>query len=239
MISEANEPAPIEYWEKIGSTTRWGRYLAEKEMGIIRRGLECAGTPSKAVDLGCGGGRWSEILAQRGWQMTCVDIDENALRSCQLKMPSATCIRVSPTDAGIPCTDRSQKLILCMEAPDVIEKSWFEVEAQRVLENGGHVIGFYMNPHSWRGLVWDSGPKNNPAGETHYTGPAYAKWKRSFLARGFEMLHEESYAWAPFPRTSNSALIPFASAMERLFLLTRLVRFAPWILFVARKKDRS
>jgi hypothetical protein len=232
-----NEAANLDQWELLGETTRWGRYLAERERAIILRGLALAGGPGNAVDLGCGGGRWGKILADNGWEMTCVDVSEEALRSCQLKIPSARCIRVEPTAVEIPCGTRSQRLLLCMEAPDVVEPSWFAPEAGRVLEDSGHLIGFYMNPQSWRGLMWR--PKKNRPDSwiRHYTGPGYQEWKRRLVSHGFEMLHEESFAWAPFNRGSNSALIPIATAIERVLGLTHLVRFAPWLLFVARKKS--
>jgi hypothetical protein len=92
-----------------------------------------------------------------------------------------------------------------------------------------------MNPSSWRGWAWDPVRGATPAGEIYYTGPAYADWRRNFISHGFEMLHEESYAWAPFGRTSDSPLIPIATAIESVLGLKHLLRFAPWILFVARK----
>lgn len=236
-MSHATPSAATEFCELIGVTTRWGRYLAQKENGIIVRGLDIAGAPGKAVDLGCGGGRWSKVLADRGWGMTCVDIDENSLRSCQQKIPSATCIRVAPTDTRIPCTDKSLELVLCMEAPDVIERDWFAPEARRVLKDGGYVIGFYMNRHSWRGMAWDPARSVNGNVEKYYTGPAYRDWKRTFRTQGFAMLHEESYAWPPFGRTSDSPLIPLATTIERMLGLKHLIRFAPWILFVAQKRE--
>ncbi len=121
----------------------------------------------------------------------------------------------------------------------MIERDWFAPEAGRVLTPGGYVIGFYMNRQSWRGMAWDPARSVNGDVEKYYTGPAYCDWRRAFNASGFKMLHEESYAWAPFGRTSDSALIPFATALERMLGLKYHLRFAPWILFVAQKTDAA
>jgi SAM-dependent methyltransferase len=234
-VQDAQQTPKLDYWERIGETTRWGRYLAVKERALVLRGLALAGPPGKAVDMGCGGGRWGKILADHGWEMTCVDVSAEALGACQAKMPSARCICVEPTSTVIPCETRSQRLLMCMEAPDVVEPPWFAPEAGRVLQDSGHLIGFYMNPQSWRGVLWRMRRETNGIGGRHYWGPSYQDWKRNLVAQGFEMLHEESYSWAPFGRTSDSRLIPFATSIERITGLSHLVRFAPWILFIARK----
>ena len=236
VVKSGNETPQLDYWEIVGESTRWGRYLAARERQVILRGMKAAGSPGRAVDIGCGGGRWSKILYDAGWQMTCIEVNEDALNSCLHKMPSATAILIPPTEYGIRCETGSQRLLVCMEAPEVIEFPWFSSEAHRILEKSGHVIGFYMNPQSWRGALWKLSRTTNGLGGQHYSGPSYTVWKRNFLSNGFEMLHEESLAWSPFGRESNSALVPFAAEMERRLGLNRLVRFAPWVLFVARKK---
>jgi SAM-dependent methyltransferase len=232
----AQSESKLEYWELIARTTRWGRYLAKVETDIILRGDRLVSERTNAVDLGCGGGRWSRLLADRGWNMTCVDVNPDSLHACRQKLPEARCVQVTPESTSIPCETRSQRMILCMEAPDVIEGEWFIPEAMRVIEPGGVFIGFYMNPRSWRGLVWRSMRTSNWDGGKHYSGPPYSTWRKRFLSAGFEMIHQESCSWAPFGRTSNSPLIPLFTRLERWTQLHRLTAIAPWVLFVARKK---
>src|SRR5262245_49776902 len=122
----------VEYWEMIGRTTRWGRYLAERERSAILRGERVAKQPAAGVDVGCGGGRWSKILSDLGWEMTCIDIRTDALHACQQKIPSARCVLATSQDRAIPCATNSQRLLLCMEVPYVLETDWFADEAYRI-----------------------------------------------------------------------------------------------------------
>jgi SAM-dependent methyltransferase len=234
-----SQPLELEYWEVIGTMTRWGRYLAEVEKATILFGHQAAGDPRKCVDIGCGGGRWSKVLADRGWAMTCIDISAPALESCHRRISSAECILVTPSNKAIPCATNTQRIVLCMEAPEVVETDWFIPEVFRVLEGGGILIGSYMNPHSWRGLAWRMRHSTNGIGGKHYAGPSFSRWKRQLLQSGFEMLREESCAWLPFGRESDSLLIPPATKWERRLHFYRVTRFAPWILFVARKRTQT
>ncbi|MGH7945962.1 MAG: class I SAM-dependent methyltransferase [Opitutaceae bacterium] len=225
------------YWDWVAQRTRWGKYITDVEREVVLRGSDYAGSPGRAVDLGCGGGRWSRLLADRGWEMTCIDVSNQTLSICRRNVPSATCILARTGDKAIPVASSSASLALCIEVVPLIEAAWFQPEAYRVLSEGGILIGVYINGRSLRGLA--SRLKNRLLhGQNSYDfyQSSYSDWKSRLLGVGFEMVHEESCCWGPFTRDSNSPFIPAFAKMERAIKLHRVVALSPWILFIARKR---
>ena len=77
-------------WERIGSSTRYGRYASEVEKKTLLKANSLIKKPTTALDIGCEGGRWSKLLADTGWNLICTDIDQNSLAICQERIPAAT-----------------------------------------------------------------------------------------------------------------------------------------------------
>jgi SAM-dependent methyltransferase len=224
-------------WERIGTTTRYGRYATDVERRAIEKALALAAPPGTALDVGCEGGRWTEVAAARGWAPVCTEVNQISLDACKRRVPSATCILTSPDDTALPCATGSIGLLLCIEVGPVIHRDWFIAEADRVLRLGGYLVGVCWNRRSWRGFAYHSMPglrvrKPNP----WYGFPlSYPMWRRQLRARGFQFVHQEGYSWIPFRRASDSPLVPLAVALERALGLRRLAGISPMVAFVARK----
>src|SRR5207245_7711329 len=148
----ASEAPGLTYWES-AATTKWGSYLTELERQSILQGQSLAGKPTRALEVGCEGGRWSKMLADLGWQMTCIDVNRQCLDECQRKAPHAKCILANPADRAIPCDSGAVALLLCIEVAPVIQSDWFLSEAHRLLGNNGVLVGVLLNRASWRGLL--------------------------------------------------------------------------------------
>src|SRR5215472_11416688 len=227
---------PVTVWEKVAET-KWGRYISQIEEDAILKAHRTAGKPVQALEIGCEGGRWSELLTDLGWNMVCTDIDEAALAACQKRIPSAKCIRVLANDRTLPCTSSSMALILCLEVNPVIEADWFLNEARRTLSDGGMVIGTFNNLCSLRGLFVRVKRRFRPKPWFSYYQMSYGHWRRNALDHGFTMLYERGFCWFPFSRASQSPLIPTATMMERKLRLQHLVALSPWVVFIAQKKS--
>ena len=228
------------HWDRLASETSWGRYLSDVERQVILQGANLAHKPGRGIDLGCGSGRWSQMLASRGWKMTCVDANPHALSLCRRNVPQATHILTSTEDRSIPAADGSAQLALCIEVVPLIESTWFLPEVRRVLASRGHFVGVYINGRSLRGMVWRLKQRwQQDTVTTQFYQTSYADWRKRFLGLGFEMLHEESCCWAPFPRDSNSPFVPTAAKMERALGLHRILTWSPWIIFIARKTSAA
>ncbi len=225
------------FWEK-AATTRWGAYVSEVERRLIIQGQSLAAKPANALEVGCEGGRWSKLLADLGWMMTCIDVNAGSLAACREKLPKADCILANPSDKTLPCPSNSMALSLCIEVAPVMQSDWFPAEASRVLQVGGILVGMAWNSASLRGLASSANSKiSHRAGNEFYRGP-YKKWKRSVCQAGFQIVREEGLCWAPFGRSSNSRLIPLATRLEAMLGLRRLIAYSPWVVFIARKEDR-
>jgi SAM-dependent methyltransferase len=220
------------YWEQIAETS-WGSYTTEIERRAIEFASSTAGPGGQALEIGCEGGRWSRLLLDRGWKMTCVDVDEKALRMCQAKNPEARCVLTSPQATSIPCEPASQRLLLCIEVRPVIQSGWFPGEAHRILEPGGLLVAVFWNRWSPRGLF--SHLNSRIKGQVSFYTHAYLPWRRKLLDTGFELLTEDGCCWSPFGRDSDSRLVPVFSRLEDCLQLRRLAAVSPWIVLVARK----
>jgi len=221
------------FWEQVAAT-RWGSYVTQIEKRTLLHAHSLAGKPGQALEMGCEGGRWASLLSKLGWQMTCVDIDPDALSVCRQRVPAAKCILANPDDAAIPCASDSMDLLLCIEVAPVTDSSWFLPEAARVLRAGGLLSVVVWNRDSLRAWVHARRNRSRREDGEFYNTP-YSSWRRGLGDAGFQLEREEGFCWGPFHRASNSPLIPLSSRFERLLGLHRLTAFSPWIAVVARK----
>ena len=224
----------VTLWEKVAAT-KWGNYVTQIEARSVLRGQSLGDAPGHALDIGCEGGRWSKLLADLGWKMTCIDVNREVLQECSRKVRDAECILADPDDRMIPCASSTFSLLLCIEVPPVIQSDWFLLEANRVLRNGGVLVGLACNKMSLRGFTNKIANRafRNKSDDVYRC--SYRALRQSFAGAGFEVVDEEGLCWGPFGRTSNSPLIPAFAKLERLLGLHRLVTLSPWVVFIARK----
>jgi SAM-dependent methyltransferase len=211
--------------------TRWGKYLTGVERDVILQAQQLYGAPSVALDIGAAGGRWSELLAERGWGIICTDINPSSLQRCRERVPRATCMRADPRDTTLPCEAESIGLLLCVEVFQVIPTAWFISEASRTVKPNGLIVGVFNNKLSWRGYIHHLLARNR----YDYYSTAYYRWRRELRRAGFQMRREEGLCWFPFSRTSNSRLVTLCTTVESRIGLRHLPVFSPWIVFAAQK----
>lgn len=222
-------------WDEIAET-RWGRYLIATEEAAIRNAHTLAGQPSLAIDLGCGSGRWSKLLASLGWRMTCIDVNEHALEVCKHNVQAARYVLADPVSRTIEAAPDSTALLLCIEVAPALEADWFIAELNRVCKLGAYFVGVHVNRRSWRGIACRLRylMTGSPDGAVYYL-TSYSDWSQKLKESGFSMVSEVGFCWMPFRRDSDSRLVPFFCRLERILGLHRWVSFSPWVLFVAKK----
>jgi hypothetical protein len=186
-----------------------------------------------ALDFGCEAGRFSQILADRGWSMICADTNASALELCQHRIPAARCIPLSQQNCQIPSSDSSLGLLLCIECP-VMPTEWFAREANRTLRTGGALVGVFFNKLSLRGAFAHT--MASVRGCRDYFSHSYPAWRKALRALGFAVVREIGFRWPPFALTSNSRLLPAAFAIEQAMGLQKLIAISPLVGFVAIKK---
>jgi SAM-dependent methyltransferase len=98
------------------------------------RGL---GTPTSALDLGCGDGRLTAEL-QAG-ALVAADVSEVALERARRRLPGSDTLRLAP-DEPLPLDDGSFDLVLCAETIEhVRDVQLLLSELRRVLSPGGRL----------------------------------------------------------------------------------------------------
>jgi SAM-dependent methyltransferase len=233
--SIANPPTPDTLWEQV-ARTRWGHYLSSAEESALNTAAASAHVGS-ALEIGCDGGRWSQMLASLGWSVTCVDVREEAVELCRTRMPFARCLLVASDEESFPVPAGSVDLLLVYEVPPVTNSEWFAAEAARVLKPGGVLACTISNPASLRGAVYrvrmplSASRRKNKT----YAGPSYREVWRTLEAQRFDLLFAEGLGWAPFSRGSDSRLITGFTRLEKVLGLRRLVRFSPLVIVVAKR----
>jgi SAM-dependent methyltransferase len=233
----AEGPEVKTFWDGAADTT-WGAYLTDAERRVLLRALELAPRDGDAMEVGCEGGRWSRYVVDRRGSAICTDIDPGVLELCAQRLPQARCVLSRPEDERLPAGDRDLAMLLVFEVPPVTSGTWFAAEAARVLGPGGILAFSHDNPASIRALAHRAAALVDPGRTTphgYYRGPSYARLRQSLVRTGFEMIHEEGLAWAPFGRLSNSRLVPAAVRAERALGLRRLASVSPWVLAIARR----
>jgi SAM-dependent methyltransferase len=232
--STQGEPIELPNWERTAGLSRFVAYTSRLERELILHASELAAPPTVALDIGCEAGRFSQILAERGWSMICADINSRALELCQQRIPGARCVLLTEDNRKVPCDDSSLGMLLCIDCP-VMPEEWFAREATRALRTGGVLVGVFSNKLSWRGAF--SHMLASLRGCQDWYSNSYPSWRRAMRARGFKMVRELGWRWPPFSITSNSPLLPLAFAAERAMGLRKLVAVSPLVGFVAIKKN--
>jgi ubiquinone/menaquinone biosynthesis C-methylase UbiE len=180
-------------------------------------------------------------LAEREWSVPCIDVNEDSLRICKLRIPDATCLLAKPQDRTIPADDGTFKLILCIEVEPVLHSQWFLDEAHRVLADGGCIVTTMTNRSSLRAIPHhvlesfrDKSQRLSPELPSYTT--SYRAWRETLSRKGFTLLRSEGCCWFPFQRNSNSGVVSIATKLESVLGIRTLVPFSPWIVSVARKE---
>jgi len=233
ISTAAQEGTLLSKWEK-AALTAWGRYITEAEKRVILRAAD--GNPGLVFDNGCGEGRWTDLLGRQGWRAICADTDRVALDKCRLRNPAAVCLLLAPNECRLPAEDGSVSLILSIEVPAVLESGWFQEEARRVLKPGGMLLGVFYNRNSLRGGF--RAAADFVRGKFCFYRMGFGHWRRQIRRADLRIVHAEGLCWFPFHRMSNSRWIPRFTRLEQLVGLRTLVRFSPWVLFIARKDLR-
>ncbi|MCH7344958.1 class I SAM-dependent methyltransferase [Pelomonas sp. CA6] len=107
--------------------------------------------PGAALDLGCGDGGETELLAAWGWAVTAVDLSAQALERSQRRTPAARHLRLDLRDLGPLRTGEFDLVVahLSLHYFDHADsrKAW--QEAARVLRPGGLLLGCVNADDDW------------------------------------------------------------------------------------------
>ena len=166
----------------------YNRWLYRAKARALAAGLERAGSPGPALDVGSGTGWCVRQLLQRGWSVTGCDVVPEGVERLKAEIPEARFVRTELGAAPLPLGDRSVGLVTALDVlyhlPD--DQKWRSatLEIARVLEPGGILI-------LTDGLGAEA---RNPA--PHVRFRSQAQWKELAGAVGFNVeMIRPLYRW--------------------------------------------
>ncbi len=230
----AATPDIVGYWESIAER-RLGRYITGVQRQVLELGMVRRPAPETAFEIGCGGGRWSRILASKGYSVICADVDSASLEECHRRIPDAHCILTSPDQRILPCDSESVGLLFCFEVEPVTVADWFPREAARVMKPGAVLVASFLNCASIRGLAHRM--LGHSSGEEAFYRRSYVSCRKQLRAAGFSMIEERGCCWAPFSRASDSPFVEWGVRLERTLGLRYLPAVSPWVIVLAQSSS--
>jgi ubiquinone/menaquinone biosynthesis C-methylase UbiE len=216
------------FWEK-GNVTKTGVYIDKIEMNFLFKSIN----PQKGsivIDIGAGAGRFSIPLANKGMNVSSIDLHLHSLKRLKFKDEA-----VSPVLADarfIPFKDKVTDTIVMIELIDCVEELEAVIaECTRLLNTHGSLVLTFGNSSSLKGKI--KSLRKKPYTHSH------RKVKDTLKACGFTILKSQGFNWQPFNRTSNNPLIPLFSKIESLFALRKFTSISPWVIMYATKSEKT
>ncbi len=149
------------------------------------------GTGRRALELGCGYGYVSELLARQGFEVTGVDVSSHAIDRARRGV-DATGVRFEVWDAASPPADAGGfDLVVALEVlehlddPDAALASWCQL-----LVPGGTLVCTTPNRHGPASRYW-----RDP---THVSVRSEVAWRRALQRSGdWDLVEVDAVQWVP------------------------------------------
>jgi SAM-dependent methyltransferase len=232
-MSSAVDEGLVEYWRDVAQRP-WGSYIVDAQERQLRRLLARHTGQRRALDVGCGGGRWSARLAEDGWDVTGLDVSATAVARCAQRIPQGQFFCVDG-EATAPMGDQSVDLLVCIEVRPVIEAPWFLAEARRVVRPGGQLFVVVWNSRSLRGLAMNAFRLLRDRQRHPFYSTPYVAWRNQLRDTGFRIVEQQGLCWMPLSRASRSRLAPVMVRLEKGLCLGRLASLSPWVIVSAER----
>jgi len=214
------------HWEK-AAKTRMGKYLTRMETDFIFNSI----APSQmqtVMDVGAEAGRFSLMTTDTDAFTIGIDIDSYGLKRLKLKTKHANVIQADARE--IPLKDEVFDAVFMIEVLDYIPEVEEALrECHRTLKSNASLVLSFGNRSSLKSNL------RKLRGKSYRH--SYGKVMRFLSKTGFKVKRKMGYSWLPLGRTSESRLIPFLAAIEKLFALRRIPSLSPWVIVHAEKPE--
>ncbi len=226
------------YWDR-ETTTAKGQYLTQIEQTFVQESLMLHPTkPAVIFDAGGGSGRFAIPLYRNGYRVIVEDINPLPLKILRNREPAIPLILLDSKVKHFPIKESSVNCILCIEVSPLTQSEWFFSECNRILKQNGILIFTTHNRCSYKGFHKKFSSKEDfhkhPWKKFYYLN-SFWQIKLRLKSADFELIRAKGYNWLPVWHASNTKLMPFFAAIERLLCLDLLLSLSPWIIIQARK----
>jgi SAM-dependent methyltransferase len=232
----------VAFFDRFAADDDYDVFLPEAKARIIDGFVRLSGLApgARVIDMGCGSGAFTGLLAERGYNVSGVDIAPKLIALAQAKFPHIEFFtgdaENTPFEAGT-----FDGVLLSGLAHHFPDPRRLAAEVARLLKPGGHFVAFdpnRMNPFMW--LYRDpSSPFYSRLGVTENERPVLA-WHLAevFRKEGFAV-HTDYLAGLPYRYVASKrtrALLPVYNFIDRaVFNLAPMKRLRPFVLTSGRK----
>jgi 2-polyprenyl-3-methyl-5-hydroxy-6-metoxy-1,4-benzoquinol methylase len=208
----AGETNPAEDPDFLGNVCHAGaplwlnQYYARHQRAVFEQLLSECPAPkagSRALDIGCGGGRWCALLAEHGYTVQGIDLQDHLVAADRARYPHITfeCVSIQDFRPSAPF-DLVSTVTVLQHIPFDDQK----VAAAKIasmVNPGGHLL-ILENIH-------DQG--------IHVFSRSIHDWQSLFEAQGFRSLSVHRYDYSPTLRAMSSLMGGAANLARRAGLL--------------------
>jgi len=160
---------------------------------------------TNVIELACGHGRHSEQITGRAGHIVMIDIFEQNLEFCRVRLAGHDNIELMKGDGQSfqPLPDRSASSIFCYDAmvhfsPDMV--SAYLRDAARVMEAGGKALFHHSNYPA----PIDRHYGNNPCARNHMTVELFANLAKE---AGLDVIEQRVMRWGNHPDLDGLSLL--------------------------------
>ncbi len=240
-----NKSSEIAFFDSHGASNAYDVFTPDTNERLIDIFVRLSGLPrgARIADLGCGSGVFSNVLRQRGYDCTGVDLSPNLIRMARQKFPDIDFIEGDIE--RLPFPDASfDGALLAGVVHHFTERSDCVAEIKRILRPGGKFVAFdpnRLNPAMY--LYRDrSSPLYSPVGVTENERPVLAgEIAAIFRAAGFRV-GSEFHSGMKYRYIASGALrwlLPAYNFIDgRLFAPDFMKRFRAFV-FTFGEKPRE
>jgi SAM-dependent methyltransferase len=205
-VDEASDPDLLGNVCHAGAPIWFNDYYARYQRIVFeellaRTGL---GAGARALDVGCGAGRWCRLLSLRGFSVEGIDLQEELLARSRKRYPDVRfhCVPIQDFTPERPFDLVTTVTVLQHLPPD--EQSRAIARIATLVSPGGYALCL-----------------ENVSDQTvHVFAKTKDEWQRAFEAVGFSLVTRKPYDYSPFIRMSSGAIEAAFGLARRLGVIT-------------------
>jgi ubiquinone/menaquinone biosynthesis C-methylase UbiE len=240
---EQDKSAEISFFDAHANADEYDVFTPEASARLIDAFVRLSGLPAGArvIDLGCGSGIFTHLLARKGYDCVGLDISGKLLDVGRGKHPHIPFVQgdIEKLPFAAQSFDGALLSGVVHHFPD---PSPCAAEVFRILRPGGRFVAFdpnRMNPFMW--LYRDhASPFYSPVGVTPNERPVLAREvERIFHNAGFAVSSDylAGLAYRYVASARARLFLPVYNFVDaRLFALPFMQRFSPFVLTAGRKQ---